>query len=158
MACLSDLVNSWKQQGSVYLWRYRDNARNYPGWNMHCDREASASLVDLLTALQSCTGVRYRTIRVSPPTPGVLAVPNNRGGAARWWAPARWRIEFDPELGGPDAWSFSPDEDPAALRLGARYLPDFQRGVLDMMRGRGDYSIGAEGASPDESEVLWFWW
>jgi hypothetical protein len=155
---VNDRVNSWRQRGAIYLWRYSDNARNYPGWHMHADEAGGLAMLELLAALATSSAVVHRTIQLSVPTPAVLAVPNNQGGQARWWAPSRWQIAFDPTLDTSSQWSF-PAHDPAHLRIGPTFLSQLERGVSGLLAGEGDYSIGLrESTAPSESAELWFWW
>src|ERR1044071_2745683 len=37
----------FKLNGHVYLWKYRENTRNYPGWNITLDDQAIDSLLTL---------------------------------------------------------------------------------------------------------------
>lgn len=79
-------VNTWRQSGRVSLWRYTENERNYPGWNLNADAAGCRSLLELLDAL-TITGAGGRMVTVTQPTSEQLRVPNNRGGAAAWLAP-----------------------------------------------------------------------
>jgi hypothetical protein len=40
-------VARWKQQGRVYLWRYKENRKNYPGWHFTADAVACNALLEL---------------------------------------------------------------------------------------------------------------
>lgn len=53
--------------GRVSLWRYTENERNYPGWNLNADAAGCRSLLELLDAL-TITGAGGRTVTVTQPT------------------------------------------------------------------------------------------
>lgn len=53
------LANAWKQSGRISIWRYTENERNYPGWNL-----------DALAA----DGAGSRSIAITAPTKAQLAV------------------------------------------------------------------------------------
>lgn len=151
-------VHAWKQSGNVYLWRYHESYRNYPGWHLSADHTGAESLLNLITELKEAFTTVYRTITLSEPTNEVLAVPNNRGGKARWWAPSRLKIIFDPAPVAENTWSFPTDQDPAVLTVGREFLMKLQAGIHDVSRNKGDYSIGG-GTKEERSEAtcLWFW-
>jgi hypothetical protein len=150
-------VNSWRPGGRVYLWRYRDNTQNYPGWHLSADREGGLSLLALLALFEVTAESAHSTVPLSEPTPDVLTVPNNQDGRARVWAPTKWRIAYEPQA--PDLWVFPHSTDPAILTLGSTYLPLLVRGVSDLTSGSGDYCIASEfREAPAESRELWFWW
>ena len=143
---------SWKQDGSISLWRYTENERNYYGWHLSADARGCKSLSNLLQALAADGHAATRTVELQPPTPAVLAVPNNRGGRATYKAPAKLRLSFTKEAG---QWSFPATLDPAELAFGYDWLAPLQEGLDAVAQGRGDYSIGANQGS---SLPLWFWW
>lgn len=151
-------ANTWDLRGKVFLWRYRENARNYPGWHCTADRAGSLSLIEFLGALQEASTAVWRTIPLSMPTREIRAVPNNQGGAARWWSPIRWSIAYDPNPELADTWTFPPDVDPAVLSIGTNAIPELTGGVTNLMNGLGDYSIRQQNGKPETSTQLWFWW
>src|SRR5438105_1048742 len=99
-------VQAWKQRGLVFLWRYLENERNYPGWHFTADDLGATSFCELLRAMGSFAVPSHRTLVVTPPTTSVLAVPNNRNGAAPWVAPDKWRIAHLPEPENAEIWRF----------------------------------------------------
>ena len=156
---MTHATHAWKLTGRVYLWRYRENTRNYPGWHLSTDRPGGASLLELFSLLPSASTPVYRTVPLTPPSQSVLAVPNNRGGFARIWAPTKWRVAFDPSSAAANTWAFPAGADPAVLTFGSSYLAPLVRGVSDILRHTGDYSIACESDDPSESSrELWFWW
>lgn len=138
-----------KQRGTISLWRYIENQRNFPGWQLNADGEGCASLIELIDVLRGNPGDE-RTLRLSAPTPRQLAVPNNR--TAPWIAPQLWVIQHHPEA---EHWRFTDDLESATLAAGARWLDLLREGVVGVQAKRGDYSIG--GGRLRESR-LWFWW
>src|SRR6266702_378107 len=156
---MTEKVDAWKQRGNVYLWRYQENCKNFPGWHLAADRAGAESLLILLAEFKSSTASVYRTITLSKPTINVLAVPNNKGGKARWWAPSRFRINFDPNPEAMSLWSFPVDQDPAVLFVGREFLLRLEAGIVDLSQGKGDYSIGGVTKEElSEQTSLWFWW
>ena len=140
--------HSWKQQGSISLWRYTENERNFHGWHLNADLAGCQSLVTLFEALAADGPSASRTVNLTRPTTAVLAVPNNRGGTAKFKSPEKLRIAFSSD---PGQWSFPPQLEPAEFSYGYEWLSPLCKGVNGIPQGDGDYSIGHD-------LPLWFWW
>ena len=145
---MKQFSHSWKQQGSISLWRYTENERNFRGWHLSADESGCRSLVDLIEALAADGAPASRSIELIAPTPAILGVPNNRGGTASYKSPQKWRVRFSSE---PDHWSFPKQLDPAEFCFGYEWLEPLRKGISGMSQGLGDYSIGSD-------LPLWFWW
>lgn len=133
--------------GTVSLWRYLDNARNYPGWHLTADAAGCAALLALLDALGAEGAGAARTLALTAPGAAQRAVPNNR--AARWEAATTLRLTVDAAA---DAWHWEGDGAHVLLRCGRTGLAGVRQGVADIAAGRGDHACG-RGA-----QALWFWW
>ena len=138
--------------GSVSLWRYVENERNYPGWNLSADLRGVASLLSILSELQAAGG--HRTVPITPPTLSTLAVPNNRSGKAKYVVPTKWRLHYLRTDEGADAWTFSFEQEVAILALGRNRMLKLIAGIAGLTQGVGDFSIGGS----NKLETLWFWW
>ncbi len=146
-----DRVIAWKQSGRISLWRYTENERNYPGWNLNADSVGCKSLLELVDALvaESCGS---RTINLTEPSQAQLRVPGNTGGAAAWVVPVKLRVTISDARSD---WHFPQDLDPARIEFGSDWVAPLREGVASMSAGRGDYSIGND---KNGSLKLWFWW
>ncbi len=89
-------AHNWKQKGNVYLWRYIEGVKNYPGWNFAVDEDARLSLTNLLLAFVKDDVASHRAVALTKPTDTVLIVPNNRGGIAKFKSPAKARVLYQP--------------------------------------------------------------
>ncbi|MDB5341968.1 MAG: hypothetical protein JWP89_345 [Schlesneria sp.] len=138
--------------GSVSLWRYVENERNYPGWNLSADSLGVASLLSILSELQAVGG--HRTIPITSPTLSTLSVPNNNSGKAKWIAPTKWRLIYLSTDEDADAWSFLFQQDVAILSLGRNRMLELIAGIANLPQSVGDFRIGG---SNNSAESLWFW-
>ena len=143
-------VSRWKQQGRVFLWRYVENTRNYPGWHLTADAVGARSLLELTSLMRAASWPSRTTIDLTRPTEAILKVPNNRDGEARWVGATRLCIRSAPEL-SPTHWDIRQVDDTVELRPGSEMLAQLDRGLHDILDGRGDYSMGGPPAE------LWFW-
>jgi hypothetical protein len=60
----------------VYLWRYLENVRNYPGWNVAVDRARTEALRAALARLAEGP-VPSNDLSCAQPGENVLSIPNN---------------------------------------------------------------------------------
>jgi hypothetical protein len=151
---MSDLnVDKWKQVGHLYLWRYKEGLRNYPGWNVTADSLGSDSLIDLLDRMIDAQFSSQQMVHLSKPTDAHLVIPNN--GAASWKHASKLIISFPKERVSLDHWHLSIDGDKVILTLGLSNMREFRDAILDLKQGGGDYSIGT--IAP-EDQWLAIWW
>jgi hypothetical protein len=152
-------VARWQQTGQVYLWRYTEGARDYPGWHMTADPTACTSLFELIDRMTSARWPSNVLISVSKPTGSLLRVPNNRGDTARCKSPESLRLKHSREIDR-DHWSLVLQDRILILTLGSGRLLQLRQGIADIASGHGDYAIGPGnlGVARDRDSLLWFWW
>lgn len=137
--------DAWRQVGNVYLWRFTENLRNYPGWHLATDEAGLVSLVDLLRRLRvSEESGASRALQLSQPTSEVLAVPNNRRSPVVAPERARIRRHMDDEH-----WAFDEANDSVSLSVGRRHLD----GLLSWLAHPESAFDTTYGDSPE----LWYW-
>src|SRR5688572_30111766 len=73
---MDDAVKRWELRGHVYLWRYKGNARNYPGWHLTADAPACVALIELVDLMGGSRFSSSSPVPLSPPTEHQVGVPN----------------------------------------------------------------------------------
>jgi hypothetical protein len=136
--------------GKVSLWRYRERARNYPGFHLSADRLGCDQLLTLLSSLMKARTPRIGNVALDPVTPAMLAIPNNRDAAIS--AYRHWALVVDPGF-PPERLHFTVTNDRVQTELSVVQAESVADGVRDIRERRGDYAIGDE-----EDHQLWFWW
>lgn len=140
-------THRWRQKGSTYVWRYVDNSRNFPGWHVVLDGFARDSLSELLSAFIEDSQSLHRTISVTRPTERALVIPNNRGGHARYLAPSKIRLEFDPN--DPQSWLLESQQDTLVWKIGRKGVEEFAAALNDPQ----EYFDRSFGGEPG----VWLW-
>ena len=77
---MKEQIEKFKISGRVYIWKYTDNGRNYPGWNMTVDNSASQELSQLFDMMEKCEWSTNKKVLTTQPTDKELSTPNNRNG------------------------------------------------------------------------------
>lgn len=132
----------------IYLWTYVDDPRNYRGFHLTADDAGCDVLLRRIKAMQVCGSTSRLQFELTSAGPRELAVVGYDGRARKF---DRWIVNYSPTEPA-DAWAFTVDERTATLSLGRAQLTPLLRGIEDIRRGRGDYSLG------DETHSLWLWW
>lgn len=142
-------TRQWQQSGCIWLWRYQENTRNYPGWHFTADDRGGASLIALLHAFDKDGPANFRTVQLDPPSARILSVPNNRQTA--WVSPSKMRLTLAPS---PDEWRFTERDNIATFSIGKNWIPALVKAIRSIASGDGDFSIGPAGSS----DRLSIWW
>ena len=148
-------VERWRQKGEVFLWRYRDKPRNFPGWHLTASAEGAASLLELLRLMRDARYASKQIVTISDPTPRILRVPNYIRGVGQWRSAERWQLSYAKGRAEPGEWKLVFTGKELQLSVGETYLLKLIKGVEDVSRGIGDYSISGDDAG--FHECIWFW-
>jgi hypothetical protein len=149
MPCQSmsdQLVDRWKQAGSLYLWRYAAARRDYEGWHLTADADACRSILDLLDRMLAAPYSSRKEISLGRVAEGVTRVV----GCNAPVRPATTLILVAPRGERPEEWSITAAGNRVTLWSGQEGLRALRAGLEAIERGEGDYSFGAP--------PLWFWW
>lgn len=146
---MDNAVNRWRLQGNAYLWRYKGNARNYPGWHLTADAQACASLLELIDQMRDSQFSSEAPIPLSAPSGREIGVPN---APLEHVAMKGFVLYHSPATLAAGHWHLAENNQRVRLEVGHDNLIAIQKGIGDIARLKGDYSIGATG------QELWFWW
>lgn len=148
-------VDKWRQEGHLYVWKYKENVRNYSGWNLTADNVCCRSFADLIERMLSARWSSQKVLNVSPPSMNVLRVPNNHGGKARWESAQSFVLKHPKDKVPEDFFSLEEDGNAVNLSVGKQKLEMLHKGILGIPEGKGDYAIGSKSSREPH---LWFWW
>lgn len=140
--------------GSIFLWRYRENAPNFPGWHLTTDTGGVRSLSDQLIRLRDGPVRATARIPTQRPTHAMLAVPNNLDGLAAWSSPRALVLRVS-EQGR--EWRMSTKNAELWIDCGKVQIAEFLDAVEKLVQGFGDFSIGSAKEDLDDQRLT-FWW
>jgi hypothetical protein len=153
-------VNRWKQEGSLFVWRFQENIRNYPGWHLSADHVGANSIIDLLDRMLAAQWGSEKLLKVMPPPVEVLRVANNMGGKARWESPHSMLIKYPKGKVTDDYWSLEGDDE-LVFAVGQTGLSLFRHSMTRLLTKEKDFSIGPPDKMATRAEwnkmCLWFW-
>jgi len=156
---LNEFVNEWKQTGKLYLWKYTENSKNYPGWHLHADLEGCTSLIKLICLMRMDKFPAKRTVKISAPNSQILSVPNNKRGKAKWKTLKKLKIKSVKSASDYKEQFLTHKHNHILLTADEIMLTKLEQGFNDITKGKGEYSICHDGAMEKSvSSCLWFWW
>lgn len=150
---MNNSIEKFIVSGNVFLWKYLDNIKNYPGWHFTSDNEGSVSLSELLILMNNYEWSCKKTIKVEAPSHSQLQVPNNQRAQAR--------IQFKNTLTfynkkneSQDFWQIIESKDGLEIQFGKLKAKELQNSIINIPLGYGDFSI----ADKSEDNILNIWW
>lgn len=135
----------WTQDGRVFLWRYTENTRNFPGWHLALDVLGGNSLLTLFSSMKASNQPTMRTVRLTKPGSDVLAIPNNR--TSRIVTKDKLLINWTPDR--KNEWSIDEQDDEVIMVLGKKVLANIENAIENPNKAF-DTTIGVD-------PLLWFW-
>jgi hypothetical protein len=150
-------VEGWKQVGDLWLWRYLQNTRNYPGWNLAANQLGWESLFELLGRMVSSPWACRREISASRPAARILAVPNNPDGSVGLESPPCLILEVPRGRVGDRQWRLEAEPKGVALEVGTSRLAELRAAVGSMPSTGGDFAIGPDDRTAWQGTALWLW-
>lgn len=149
---MKEKIEKFKISGKVYIWKYSDNGRNYPGWNLTMDNLASQEISKLLDLMSNCEWTTSKKLLTQRPTGNEVFTPNNRRGHANWTTKEKMAITHKANE-SPDFWAVIDKEAELEIRFGKQKLMELKRAIESIPTGKGDFSI----ADRQDENILTFW-
>jgi hypothetical protein len=146
-------IEKFKVNGKVYAWTYKDNNRNYPGWNFTVDLKASESLSELLNLMSDCEWSTKKKVTTELPTQAQLDVPNNQNEIARWKSKPNLTLNCKTSE-SENHWLLSEHDNGIEIQFGKEKLTELQNAIKGIPKGNGDFAISDQ----NEENILYFWW
>lgn len=147
----------------AWCWRYQVNTRSYPGLHFTAKPEACDAIRTCLTQLCRSSRGSYRTVPLQPLRKQDEAKIT---GGQKYESFSRLRITIHGESDQLRQMSFRVEQNIVHFDFVEQFLDDFERGLIDVQNGRGDYYIAPTidkkiglftGELDQLSECLWFW-
>jgi len=146
-------IEKHKVSGKVYAWTYKDNNRNYPGWNFTVDLKASESLSELLNLMSACEWSTKKKITTEIPTQAQLNVPNNQNRVAKWKSKPNLTLNCKTSE-SENHWLIKELDNGIEIQFGKEKLTELQNAINGIPKGNGDFAISDQ----NEENILYFWW
>lgn len=151
---MKEQINKLKVKGKIYIWKYLENSRNYPGWNITTDKIGGESLLELIDLMITCKWSSKKTFQTIEPNKNQLNVPNNKNGKAEWKSVQNLTLNLKKEI-EPDFWEIIDKGNEIEISLGNNSLLKLEKAIKRILNNDGDFAIYS---SNDDENVLYFWW
>ena len=144
----------WKYQinGTIHIWKYHENTRDYPGWNFAADEHAIIDLIDLLKIMEKSEWPVSKLIETVKPTFNQLKVPNNKNGFAKY--EAREKLIFIFERNGPNEyWSIISNSESLEIIFGLDKLYELKETLAKPNINNCEYRV----YDYENEDILFLW-
>lgn len=153
-------VDRWKQSGRLFVWRWSDESRNYPGWNVTADRSGAESLRQLFALMQRAEWSSQRALKVTNPVPGLVARRRVAIGGDLL-VPRRIIFKYRKTAVRPCYWHWEGNWTSPVLIFGSEMLQRLRNALDQIYDGIGDFRVGSQDQhlhGIDRVNVsIWFW-
>lgn len=149
---MKEQINKLKIKGKIYIWKYLENSRNYPGWNITADKIGGENLLELIDLMKTCKWSSKKSIQTIEPSNNQLNVPHNRNGRAEWKSARNLTLNLKKEI-EPDFWEVIDNENDIEIILGKNSLLKLENSIRRILNNDGDFTI----SDNDEENILYFW-
>ena len=150
---MKDKILKQNINGNIYIWKYLENSRNYPGWNFTADKKACNCLLELFRLMQLCEWSSKKEIQTSKPTINQFKIPNNQNREAKSKTSKKLILNFKKNE-EQNFWKLIENENDIEIQFGEKKITDFENAVNEILKGNGDFAI----ANETEDNILYFWW
>lgn len=150
---MKEQINKLKITGKIYLWKYLENSKNYPGWNITVDKTGGDNLLELINLMKTCEWSSKKSIQIFKPNQEQLNVPNNKNGKAEWKSTQNLILNLKKEV-EPDFWEVIDKGNDIEILLGNNSLLKLENSIKRILNNEGDFAI----SSNDDENILYFWW
>ena len=137
----------------IYFWKYKGNTRNYPGYHLSLNSEASDVISERLESRLSMPMERTVKFNLTKPDNKILSVPNNRTHKAHSKSYLEFSIKFDEDAKYLQIFETS---DAVIVELSPSKTRELLDGIRGLMIGENDYAMRGENHEGIET-CIWFW-
>jgi hypothetical protein len=142
-----------KNGGKLYVWTYPEGSKSYAGWHLTADRVECARLSEAIEGLSAGSLSEPQAFAVSPVTPAVLAVPNNRRAKAQSAREFRVVLSRDPRH-----FSLEERDEVLTITVGSERLEELRKSIIGITQNKGDFAMTPGEKRLARDQMLWFWW
>lgn len=153
---MNKLIENYNFNGKVYVWKYLENYKNYPGWNFTVDKMAAKQLTELFSLMLSSEFPTKKKIETSVPSKPQLEVPNNLHGKADY--KTKSTVVFNLKKSGKsDLWNIVEQDDSLEIILGIEKLYELNNAIGKILLGEGDFAIYDKNEKSRDN-LFYIWW
>lgn len=139
-----------KQNGSIYFWKYKTDGWLGSEWHFTADSAGCDFLTNLFDRMRRSEFPCESVIQTSPVTQKILRIPNYDSPFKDM---TELRFTYHPSGSHYYDWLIVDNKSSVEIVFGKAMLAEWDRAVLDVKNGRGNYSIGL-----NEDHTVFVWW
>lgn len=148
---MDKVIEKFRISGKLFIWKYTENYKNYPGWNITVDNMGADKLDRLFELMINSEYPSEKQVDTYSPTDTQLNVPNNLNGKASWITKLNLIYK---KFEDPNYWEIKENKNELKICFGTEKLYELKNYIREIPNGKGDYAI----CDAHENYILYFWW
>lgn len=146
-------IQKLKKEGLITIWAYKQNQKNYPGWNLACDQTGHAFLERLFKLMNNSTWSAKKSFQIDHPTKIILDAVNNLNGKAEWFSPRDLTLRFKKDPLHLDDWKISFSNNMLDIVVGGKKILELQEVLQKIRTGKDELAV----SDPFDNHILYLW-
>ena len=148
-------VEKLKMDGDISCWQYKDNIRNYGGWNFFSNTKGIESLISLLNLMQDAQYSSTKTLPLKSVPQKALKSAKNLNGSARFYSANYLTIKATKNEKPEFLFQANTDSEAKHLVLSINpyYLKKLISALVSYSNGEYDFGVGN-----DDGENYFVFW
>lgn len=143
-------IEKFKFVGEIYIWKYTNNTKNYPGWNLTLNKEAAQNLLKLFDLMLKSEWSAKKNIQTAPVTQFQADIPQNRN--SNWKSKPKILFKYNNnDLN--EFWQIIETDDCVEILFGKEKLYKLKESIHNIISGKSDFAI----SDSNEDNILYFW-
>jgi hypothetical protein len=150
---VDSIIEKLQKKGYITVWRYTENTRNFPGWNISFDELGFQFIKDLLDLMNNSQWSSKKDIGIDLPTKKILDGVNNLKGKASWKSIKKLSLQFKKNYSEDSIWEISLNNNLLIVTFNSLKLQELKESIIRVNNGSGDFAI----ADSESNNILYFW-
>lgn len=149
---MKNIIEKFTIEGNIYIWKYTENTRSFPDYNITFEKKAGQDLIKLLDLMIDCEWSTKKMLKSNPPDIDILNSANNNKGLANWKSETYIILSLRKNE-DENFWKIINHEDSLEIQFGINKALEFQKSIEAVFIGKNDFAISDD----NDENILYFW-
>jgi site-specific DNA-adenine methylase len=145
---MDTFIQKYNAIGKLYLWKFKGNVRNYPGWNLTADATSCDSLLNLFELMKFSRYPSRKTVNTENVTKNQVKVCGDYSYISAQ------KLTLNYRKGSEGLWYIHLDSNNLEISMGDEKLNELESAIKRVKVNEGDFAI----SDNNEENILYFWW
>lgn len=140
-------IQKYKIEGKIAVWKFIENSKNYPGWNICFDDHVRNSIITLLEKMNNSEWPSKKEIKLTNPLELNQDWIKNNGSFS-----VAHSLIISNRKEPSDLWEMSGNDSELTITFGSSKLNELKEGISKQL-----FDEAISGNQDSETNILYFW-